>query len=208
MQIYWSGTGALVAITSEDSFYVLRFDREAYNAALASGMEFGDEGVEAAFEVVAEVSERYLPISIHCNDPLIFFLQRQDCQMGRRLLHLYQFCQPIELPRRRPNKHHYPFRYVSLTLHVYQAVLIPHSPMYLLGYIPAHNKIYLVDKDVNVYAYGLSLAVVEYQTAVLRGDMEAASELLGDIPAEHKNKVARFLEAQGRLVPTITTEPF
>jgi coatomer subunit beta' len=78
--------------------------------------------------------------------------------------------------------------------------------MYLLGYIPTHNKIYLVDKDVNVYAYGLSLAVVEYQTAVLRGDMEAANELLAEIPAEHKNKVARFLEAQGKLLPGMTTE--
>ena len=78
--------------------------------------------------------------------------------------------------------------------------------MYLLGYIPAHNKIYLVDKDVNVYAYGLSLAVVEYQTAVLRGDMEAANELLVDIPAEHKNKVARFLEAQGELPPAMIME--
>ena len=48
--------------------------------------------------------------------------------------------------------------------------------MYLLGYIPAHNKIYLVDKEVNVYAYGLSLVVVEYRTAVLHGDMDAASE--------------------------------
>jgi coatomer subunit beta' len=62
LQVYWSGTGTLVAITSEDSFYVLRFDREAYNAALTSGMEIGDEGVEAAFEVVAEVSERYASI--------------------------------------------------------------------------------------------------------------------------------------------------
>jgi coatomer subunit beta' len=79
--------------------------------------------------------------------------------------------------------------------------------MYLLGYIPAHNKIYLVDKDVNVYAYGLSLAVVEYQTAVLRGDMDAARELLAEIPAEHKNKVARFLEAQGKPFPTTTRKP-
>lgn len=80
---------------------------------------------------------------------------------------------------------------------------MPHSPMYLLGYIPAHNKIYLVDKDVNVYAYALSLAVVEYQTAILRGDMDAASELLAEIPAKHKNKVARFLEAQGKALSTI-----
>jgi coatomer subunit beta' len=80
--------------------------------------------------------------------------------------------------------------------------------MYLLGYIPAHNKIYLVDKDVNVYAYGLSLAVVEYQTAILRGDIEAASELLGEIPAEHMNKVARFLEVQGVSPRMVAMEAF
>ena len=42
-QIYWSGADTLVAIVSEDSSYVLRFDREAYNAALISGdVEIGD----------------------------------------------------------------------------------------------------------------------------------------------------------------------
>ena len=80
--------------------------------------------------------------------------------------------------------------------------------MYLLGYIPAHNKIYLVDKDVNVYAYGLSLVVVEYQTAVLRGDMDTATELLAEIPPEHKNKVAQFLEAQGELFSTANAKVF
>jgi len=60
-----------------------------------------------------------------------------------------------------------------------------HSAMYLLGYnILAHNRIYLVDKDVNVYAHGLSLAVVECQTAILRGDMDGASELLAEISQE------------------------
>ena len=44
--------------------------------------------------------------------------------------------------------------------------------MYLLGYIPTHNRTYLVDKDVKVYGYSLSLNLIEYQTAVLRGDME------------------------------------
>ena len=81
-----------------------------------------------------------------------------------------------------------------------------HSPMYLLGYIPAHDRIYLIDKDVNVYAHGLSLAVVEYQTAVLRGGMDTASELLAETPAKHKNKVARFLEAQGKPLLTIFME--
>lgn len=46
-----------MAITTDDSFYVLRFDRDAYNAKLEEGAEAGDEGVEEAFELVAEVPE-------------------------------------------------------------------------------------------------------------------------------------------------------
>jgi len=57
-QIYWSTSGTLVAITSEDSYYILRFDRAAYQAALDSGVDIGDEGCEEAFEVVCEISEK------------------------------------------------------------------------------------------------------------------------------------------------------
>ena len=69
--------------------------------------------------------------------------------------------------------------------------------MYLLGYIPAHNRVYLADKDMNVFGYALSLSVVEYQTAVLRGDMDTAAEILPTIPKDQLNKVARFLEGRG-----------
>ncbi|KIN97302.1 hypothetical protein M404DRAFT_1006172 [Pisolithus tinctorius Marx 270] len=71
------------------------------------------------------------------------------------------------------------------------------SPLYILGYVPVHNRVYLADKDMNIYAYTLSLNVVEYQTAVLRGDMDSAAEILPSIPKEQLNKVARFLEARG-----------
>jgi len=43
----------------------------------------------------------------------------------------------------------------------------------------------------------LNLSVVEYQTVVLRGDMEAADEMLATIPADQLPKIARFLEGQG-----------
>lgn len=46
-----------MVITAEDSFYILRFDRDAYAAALDSGAEVGDEGVEEAFEMIAEIPE-------------------------------------------------------------------------------------------------------------------------------------------------------
>ena len=83
---------------------------------------------------------------------------------------------------------------------------MPHSLMYLLGYIPTHIKIYLVDKDVNIYGYGLSLAVVGCYTGVLRGDMHTASVPLAEIPAKHKDRVARLSEAQGRPFSTIVKD--
>jgi coatomer subunit beta' len=69
--------------------------------------------------------------------------------------------------------------------------------MYVLGYLPRDGRVYVCDKDVNVSSYALSLSVVEYQTLVLRGELETANEMLPDIPEEQKNKIARFLEGQG-----------
>jgi coatomer subunit beta' len=71
---------------------------------------------------------------------------------------------------------------------------------YLLGYITRDGRVYLADKDINIISYALNLYVVEYQTVVLRGDMEAAEEMLATIPADQIPKVARFLEGQGSAI--------
>ena len=83
------------------------------------------------------------------------------------------------------------------------------QPMYLLGYLPRDGKVYVADKDVGVISYALSLSVVEYQTLVLRGDMESAADLLVDIPGDQKNKIARFLEGQGQkeMALEVATDP-
>jgi coatomer subunit beta' len=62
---------------------------------------------------------------------------------------------------------------------------------------------------MGVQSYALALSVVEYQTLVLRGDMDAAAELLEDIPEDQKNKIARFLEGQGEkdLALEVATDP-
>lgn len=81
--------------------------------------------------------------------------------------------------------------------------------MYVLGYIQRDSRIYLADKDVNVTSFALSLSVLEYETLVLRGDMETAEELLPSIPTDQLNKIARFLEGQGHkeLALSIATDP-
>lgn len=49
---------------------------------------------------------------------------------------------------------------------------------------------------MNVYSYALSLTVIQYQTAVLREDLETAASLLPSIPTDQRSRIARFLESQ------------
>lgn len=83
------------------------------------------------------------------------------------------------------------------------------QPMYLLGYLARDSKLYLADKDVNVVSFSLSLSMVEYQTLVLRNEMDSAAEILNDIPQDQMNKVARFLEGQGykEMALEVATDP-
>ena len=56
--VRWSDSGSLVAVMSENTFYLLQYNREAVEEAAASGREVDDEdGIEDAFEILHEVSE-------------------------------------------------------------------------------------------------------------------------------------------------------
>lgn len=76
--------------------------------------------------------------------------------------------------------------------------------MYLLGYIPKDNRVYLADKDLNVTSYLLLLSVLEYQTAVMRRDFQTADPVLPSVPKEQRTRVAQFLEKQARNLKTGT----
>lgn len=71
------------------------------------------------------------------------------------------------------------------------------QPMYLLGYLASENRIFLINRDLKVVSYTLSLSVLEYESAVLRGDFESADAILPNIPTSARTKVAHFLERQG-----------
>ncbi|KAK9848483.1 hypothetical protein WJX84_008248 [Apatococcus fuscideae] len=55
--VLWNDSGEMVAILSESSFYVLRFDQEAVDAAFEAGTPIEEDGIEEAFELLNEVSE-------------------------------------------------------------------------------------------------------------------------------------------------------
>ena len=70
--------------------------------------------------------------------------------------------------------------------------------MYLLGYIPKDDRLYLGDKELNIVSYSLLVSVLEYQTAVMRRDFGMADKVLPTIPKEQRTRVAHFLEKQVR----------
>ncbi|KAK3070643.1 Coatomer subunit beta' [Teratosphaeriaceae sp. CCFEE 6253] len=161
--VYWSESGELVCLACEETFYVLRYSREQYLAALQAGT-VEEDGVEEAFEVVCDINE-----SVRTGQWI------GDC-----------------------------FVYTNATNRLNylvgdQTYTIAHfdQPHYVLGYLARDGRVYVCDKDVQVSSFALSVAVIEYQTLVLRGDLETANEMLPDIPAEQRNKIARFLEGQG-----------
>ncbi|KIY66325.1 Coatomer, beta' subunit [Cylindrobasidium torrendii FP15055 ss-10] len=174
--VFWSGSGTLVAITTADSYFVLRYDREAYTAKLEEGGDISDEGVEEAFDLVAEIPDT-VRTARWVDDCFIY------TTASKRLSYFVGS--------------------ESYTISPFD------TSLYILGYIPAHNRVYLVDKDIRVYGYSLSLGVVEYQTAVLRGDMDVANEILPNLPKDQLNKVARFLESRDlkELALQVTTDP-
>jgi coatomer subunit beta' len=163
-QVVWSESGELVAIITDETFYVLKYNREAFQTALHNDTISEDDGVEDAFEVVQDISDS-VRTGRWVGDCFIYttFSNRLNYLVGGETYTISHF----------------------------------DKQMYLLGYIPRDNAVYLADKSVNVTSYKLSLSVVEYQTVVLRGDMDYAAELLEKVPENERTKVARFLEAQG-----------
>lgn len=83
------------------------------------------------------------------------------------------------------------------------------KPMYILGYLMKENRVYLMDKQYHVISYELLVSMLAYQTAIVRQDFEQAETTLAAIPAEHHNRIARFLEKQGlkEMALNVTKDP-
>jgi len=69
---------------------------------------------------------------------------------------------------------------------------------YILGYDGKLNRLYMIDKNFNVYSYSLLLQVVNYQSAILNDDEHGAELFFKDIPESQYNKLAKFLESNDK----------
>ncbi|KAI1733138.1 coatomer WD associated region domain-containing protein [Ditylenchus destructor] len=94
--VYWSENGELVAIAGEESFYILKYNPEAVaNANLA---EAGADGLEEAFDVIAEQSE-CVKTAFWIGDCFIFTtsLNRLSYYVGGELVTVAHLDRPLYL---------------------------------------------------------------------------------------------------------------
>ncbi|MBN3275001.1 COPB2 protein, partial [Polyodon spathula] len=162
--IFWSDSGELVCIATEESFFILKYLGEKVAAAQESNEGITEDGIEDAFEVQGEIQE-IVKTGLWVGDCFIYTssVNRLNYFVGGEI------------------------------------VTIAHldRTMYLLGYIPKDNRLYLGDKELNIVSYSLLVSVLEYQTAVMRRDFGMADKVLPTIPKEQRTRVAHFLEKQG-----------
>ncbi|VEN34658.1 unnamed protein product [Callosobruchus maculatus] len=173
--IYWSDTGRLVCLATEDGYFILSYDADQVAKAKEAN-QVAEDGVEAAFSVLGEV-----------NETVKTGLWVGDCFIYTNAVNRINYFVGGEL------------------------VTIAHldRPLYLLGYVPRDDRLYLIDKELNVVSYQLLLSVLEYQTAVMRRDFATADRVLPSIPKEHRTRVAHFLEKQGfkQQALAVSTDP-
>uniref|UniRef100_M4BLE0 Beta'-coat protein n=2 Tax=Hyaloperonospora arabidopsidis (strain Emoy2) TaxID=559515 RepID=M4BLE0_HYAAE len=162
--VFWSENGSLVVLASESSYFVLRYNKEVVAQSFAAGTNSPEEGVDGAFDLLHEISEK-VGTGTWVGDCFLY------TNAGGRL-------------------NYYVGGEVMTLAHLEQK-------MYILGYLPRENLVFLMDKMKNVVSYTVLLVMLEYQTAVVRRDFESANAILPKIPADQMDYVARFLESQG-----------
>ncbi|KAJ8389588.1 hypothetical protein AAFF_G00118250 [Aldrovandia affinis] len=167
--IFWSDSGELVCIATEESFFILKYLSEKVAASQESNEGVTEDGIEDAFEVLGEIQE-IVKTGLWVGDCFIYTssVNRLNYFVGGEIT-------------------------IAHPLHTWTG----YWTMYLLGYIPKDDRLYLGDKELNIVSYSLLVSVLEYQTAVMRRDFGMADKVLPTIPKEQRTRVAHFLEKQG-----------
>lgn len=181
-QVYWADSGNMVLLACADSAYVLAYNGEKVSQAISMGQVSMENGVDGSFDLLYEIAE-----------PITSGKWVGDCfiyvNSGGRLN--YSVGGQIE---------------TLVHLETGAGGTCQHT---VLGYLAKEDRVYLIDKSLNIISYKVMLAVLQYQTAVMRGDFDSANTLLPNIPETEYTKVARFLESQGfkEEAFAVTTDP-
>ena len=181
-EVYWSDAGDLVCLACDEVSYVLSHNAAVTASALALGKVTAEEGVDGSFDFLYEIQDK-VTSGMWVGDCFLY------TNAGGRLN--YSVSGQIQ------------------TLVHLESGGGSANAYKILGYLAKEDRVFLVDKNINVISYKVMLAMLQYQTAVVRGNFDKANELLPLIPETEYLTVARFLEAQGfkEEALAVTTDP-
>ena len=119
-EIKWSESGELVCIACEESFFILRYQRDVVSAAFDTEGGISEEGVEGAFDLVHEVNEQ-----------IRTFVWVGDCLLYTNTAGRLNYTIGAEV------------------------ITVQHldRPLYIVGYLPKENRLYMVDRDFSIVSY-------------------------------------------------------
>lgn len=130
VQIFWSDSGELVCIATEESFFILRYMADKVAASQENNEGVTEDGIEDAFEV-SVITRCWIVYFFHQMHPNALFIAKfciagmsvasplisvlfpfiagpgrdpgncEDWTLGRRLFHLHQLCEQTQLLCRR-----------------------------------------------------------------------------------------------------------
>ena len=181
-EVYWSDGGNMVCVATTDGAYVLSYNAQAAASAIAMGQVSAEDGIEGTFDLLYEINDT-VSSGKWVGDCFIYMNNggRLNYSVGGQIQTLVH----LETSAGGTTKHS------------------------ILGYLAKEDRVYVIDKSLNISSYRVLLSVLEYQTAVMRGDFDSANELLPAIPESEYTTVARFLESQGfkEEALAVTTDP-
>jgi len=167
--VYWNDSGSTVVLALEDNYYLLNLNEEEV-ANYITEHHGAEEKEEDEDDDGCEEAFQFLD---EFNDIITSGLWvSNDCFVFTNVKgHIYYMIGQKTMKMANADK-----------------------KQFILGYDGKQNRLYMVDKNFNIYSYALLLSVVNYQAAILNDDVELAQKLFKDVPESHYNKLAKFLE--------------
>ncbi|KAJ8424722.1 hypothetical protein Cgig2_023386 [Carnegiea gigantea] len=101
--LYWADSGDLVAIASDSSFYILKYNRDKVSYYVDGGRPIDEQGVEDAFELLHETNERVTTM-FHLDRPM--YLLGYLASQSRTLVMRGDFERANEILPTIPKEHH------------------------------------------------------------------------------------------------------
>lgn len=167
--VYWSENGELLVLALEDTFYLLRFNGAQTEMALRK-MGVGDDNEEDGIEDAFTFVEEF-------NETVnsgVWISNECFVFVNNKGIINYLIGSKIMKLTNTDKKY------------------------FMLGYDAKQNRLYLIDKALNIVSYSLLVSVVNFQSAILNDDVHGAQQFFKEIPETFHSKLAKFLEANNQ----------